>query len=403
MNLYEELKWRGLIKDFSDPVLVDKLNEGNLTFYIGTDPTGDSLHIGHLSSFLICNRLKEHGHKPIILIGGGTGLIGDPKPESERPMITKEEVLDNCEALKKQIKTMFDFEVVNNYDWLKDIAFIDYLREYGKYFPIGYMLNKDIVKRRLDDGITYAEFSYTIMQAVDFLWLYENKNCILQVAGQDQWGNMTSGIELIRKKLGKTAYAFTMPLVLKSDGTKFGKTSTGEGVWLSKDKTSVYDFYQFFLNTEDNQVIDHLKRFTFLNKEEIDELEVLLNNHPEERAAAKALAFEITAFVHGEEEANKAKTTSEEIFSKGGISENMPSFTVDSKIIEDNINVLDLLVLVNLVTSKSEGRRLVEQGGLIINQEKVLDINLIINEAYLTDNYLIIQKGKKIYLKVECI
>ncbi len=402
MTLYEELEWRGLIKDFSDPSLVDKLNNDHLTFYIGTDPTGDSLHIGHLSSFLICNRLANHGHKPIILIGGATGLIGDPKPESERPMISKEEVLNNCDALTKQINQLFNFEVVNNYDWLKDISFIDYLREYGKHFPIGYILNKDIVKRRLDEGITYTEFSYTIMQAVDFLWLYENKNCTLQVAGQDQWGNITSGIELIRKKINGSAYAFTMPLVLKSDGTKFGKTSSGDGVWLSKDKTSVYDFYQFFLNTEDNEVINRLKRFTFLNKEEIDALEVELNNQPELRKAQKALAFEITKFVHGEDEAFKVKETSEEIFNNGGISSNMPTIEIDSKIIKDNINVIDLLVLINLVPSKSEGRRLIEQGGLLINSEKVTDFNLIIDESFLSDDYLIIQKGKKTYLKVAC-
>lgn len=400
MTLYEELLWRGLIKDFSDPALADKLNNEKLTFYIGTDPTGDSLHIGHLASFLICNRLQKFGHKPIILIGGATGLIGDPKPEAERPMITKEEVLNNCNSLTNQINKVFGLEVVNNYDWLKDIPFIDYLRDYGKYFPIGYMLNKDIVKRRMEEGITYTEFSYMIMQAADFLWLYENKNCTMQVAGQDQWGNITAGIELIRRKINGSAYAFTMPLVLKKDGTKFGKTSTGESIWLSKEKTSVYDFYQFFFNIEDDTVIDYLKRFTFLSKVEIDTLELSLKEKPELREASRSLAFEVTKFVHGEEEAFLAETTSKEIFFQGGDSLNMPSIEIDINIIAAGINVLDLLMMVDLIPSKSEGRRLIEQSGLVINKEKVTDYNLIIDESYLSDNYLIIQKGKKSYLKV---
>ena len=227
MKLFDELKWRGLINDISHPELEEKLNNESLTFYIGTDPTGDSLHIGHFSSFLIATRLKKAGHKPILLVGGATGLIGDPKPSSERPMITKELVDHNFKCLKEQVIKIFDCEVVNNYDWCKDINFIDFLRDFGKYFNINYMLNKDIVKRRLDTGITYTEFSYMIMQALDFLYLYENKNCVMQVAGQDQWGNITAGIELIRKKIGKEAYAFTMPLITKADGTKFGKSEGG--------------------------------------------------------------------------------------------------------------------------------------------------------------------------------
>ena len=225
MGIYEELEWRGLIKDVSDPSIKDKLNQGGLTFYIGTDPTGDSLHIGHYSSFLICKRLKDAGHNPIVLVGGATGLIGDPKPDSERPMITKETVEHNFNCLKSQLEKLFGCEVVNNYDWSKDINFIDFLRDFGKFFNVNYMLNKDIVARRLDQGITYTEFSYMIMQALDFWWLFENKGVTLQVAGQDQWGNMTSGIELIRKKSQKEAYAFTMPLLTKSDGTKFGITN----------------------------------------------------------------------------------------------------------------------------------------------------------------------------------
>ena len=271
MNLYEELLWRGLIKDISSNELKEKLNNGGLTFYIGTDPTADSMHLGHLSSFLISKRLKNAGHNPILLIGGATGLIGDPRPTTERAMITKEEVLKNFEGLKKQAEDFFGFEVVNNYDWAKDINFIDFLRDYGKYFNINYMLDKDIIRRRLDSGITYTEFSYMIMQAMDFLHLYEEKNCTLQVAGSDQWGNITAGIDLIRKKTGKEVYGFTMPLVTTKDGKKFGK-SEGNALWLDKNKTSSYEMYQYLINVDDEMVIDYLKIFTFLSKEEIENL-----------------------------------------------------------------------------------------------------------------------------------
>ena len=273
MGIYEELVWRGLIKDVSSPDLIEKLNNGGMTFYIGTDPTGDSLHIGHFSSFLISKRLKDAGHNPILLVGGGTGLIGDPKPDSERPMITYEQVQHRFECLKKQAENLFGFEVVNNYDWLKDISFIDFLRDFGKYFNINYMLNKDIIRRRLDSGITYTEFSYMIMQAMDFLYLYEEKDCVLQCAGQDQWGNITAGIELIRKKTGKEAYGFTMPLLTKSDGTKFGKTN-GKAIWLDREKTSPYEMYQFFINSEDSKVIDYL-----VLRKEFDETKIAVVGH----------------------------------------------------------------------------------------------------------------------------
>ena len=273
MNCVEDLKFRGLIKDVSDPKIFDMLNNEKVTFYIGTDPTADSLHIGHLSTFLICKRLQEYGHKPIILVGGATGLIGDPRPTSERAMITYEQVHHNFNGLKQQLEKLFPgIEVVDNYEWSKDISFIDYLRDYGKYFNINYMINKDIIRRRIDEGITYTEFSYMIMQSLDFMHLFENKNCLMQIAGQDQWGNITAGIELIRKKLQKEAYAFTMPLVTKKDGTKFGKSESGT-IWLDPEKTSSYELYQFFLNSEDEMVIDYLKRFTFLTKEEIEDLE----------------------------------------------------------------------------------------------------------------------------------
>lgn len=399
MNCVEDLKFRGLIKDVSDPKIFDMLNNEKVTFYIGTDPTADSLHIGHLSTFLICKRLQEYGHKPIILVGGATGLIGDPRPTSERAMITYEQVHHNFNGLKQQLEKLFPgIEVVDNYEWSKDISFIDYLRDYGKYFNINYMINKDIIRRRLDEGITYTEFSYMIMQSLDFMHLFENKNCLMQIAGQDQWGNITAGIELIRKKLQKEAYAFTMPLVTKKDGTKFGKSESGT-IWLDPEKTSSYELYQFFLNSEDEMVIDYLKRFTFLTKEEIEDLERKHKEKPELREAAKTLAYEVVKFVHGVEAANNAKKTSEEIFSNGGISANMPSITIDIKDIE-NKNILDLLVLTDIASSKSEARRLVTQGGISLNKEKELEPNTIIDKTIFNDNSLIIQKGKKTFLKV---
>ncbi len=391
MKLYDELKWRGMIMDQTNNDLEERLNAGGMTFYIGTDPTATSLHIGHLSSFLICKRLKEAGHNPIILLGNATGLIGDPKPDAERPMVSKELIDNNCDAMEKQIKSLFDCEVVRNYDWSKDINFIDYLRDYGKYFPVNYMLNKDIVARRLDAGITYTEFSYMIMQALDFLYLYENKKCIMQVAGQDQWGNITAGVELIRKKLGKEAYAFTMPLVTKKDGTKFGK-SAGGALWLDKEMTSPYEIYQFFVNSEDEMVETYLKRFTFLSKEEIEELIKENNKAPEKRIASKRLGFEVVRFIHGEDEAIKAQNKAIDLFENGGMSDDMETIEIN----KDNTNILDLLVKTNLAPSKSEARRLVIQGGITIDDEKINDPNSLIAKKE-----FIIKKGKKIFLKIK--
>ena len=398
MGIYEELEWRGLIKDVSDPSIKDKLNAGGVTFYIGTDPTGDSLHIGHYSSFLICKRLKDAGHNPIVLVGGATGLIGDPKPDSERPMITKETVEHNFNCLKNQLEKLFGCEVVNNYDWSKDMNFIDFLRDFGKFFNVNYMLNKDIVARRLDQGITYTEFSYMIMQALDFWWLFENKGVTMQVAGQDQWGNMTSGIELIRKKSQKEAYAFTMPLLTKSDGTKFGKTN-GKAIWLDINKTSAYEMYQFFINTEDSKVIDYLKFLTFLSKEEIEALEAKHNEAPHLREAHKALAKEVISFLHGEEAYNDALKTAEVLFN-GGNDANMPTSEIsEDNLTNDEINIMDLLVLVNLLPSKGEARRLIQQGGLLVNDEKVTNIGLMISKEQLLEG-IKIKKGKKVYHKV---
>ena len=402
MGIYEELEWRGLIKDVSDPSLREKLNAGGLTFYIGTDPTGDSLHIGHFSSFLICKRLKDAGHHPIVLVGGATGLIGDPKPDSERPMITKETVEHNFECLKNQLTNLFGCEVVNNYDWSKDINFIDFLRDFGKYFNINYMLSKDIVARRLDAGITYTEFSYMIMQALDFWWLHKNKNVTLQVAGQDQWGNMTSGIELIRKKEAKEAYAFTMPLLTKSDGSKFGKTN-GKAIWLDINKTSAYEMYQFFINSEDSKVIDYLKFLTFLSKEEIEELEEKNKTQPHLREAHKALAKAVITFIHSEEDYEQALKISSALFSG-----NIKSLTAKEiemgfndlpcVSIEENTPLVDLLISLEVASSKREAREFLKNGAVSLNGDKVTDETLLVNKSHaIEEQFIVLRRGKKKY------
>lgn len=402
MGIYEELEWRGLIKDVSDPSLREKLNAGGLTFYIGTDPTGDSLHIGHFSSFLICKRLKDAGHHPIVLVGGATGLIGDPKPDSERPMITKETVEHNFECLKNQLTNLFGCEVVNNYDWSKDINFIDFLRDFGKYFNINYMLSKDIVARRLDAGITYTEFSYMIMQALDFWWLYKNKNVTLQVAGQDQWGNMTSGIELIRKKEAKEAYAFTMPLLTKSDGSKFGKTN-GKAIWLDINKTSAYEMYQFFINSEDSKVIDYLKFLTFLSKEEIEELEEKNKTQPHLREAHKALAKAVITFIHSEEDYEQALKISSALFSG-----NIKSLTAKEiemgfndlpcVSIEENTPLVDLLISLEVASSKREAREFLRNGAVSLNGDKVTEETLLVNKSHaIEEQFIVLRRGKKKY------
>ena len=402
MNLYEDLKWRGLIQDISDEELINKLNNEKLTFYIGTDPTADSMHIGHYSSFLISKRLAKYGHKPILLVGGATGLIGDPKPTAERPMITKEAVEHNIKGLTKQAKEIFGFEVVNNYDWTKDINVIDFLRDYGKYFNVGYMLAKDKVRSRMETGITYAEFSYMILQALDFLHLYETKNCVLQVAGSDQWGNITAGIELIRKKTDKTAYGMVMPLVTDSNGVKFGKTE-GNALWLDKNKTSSYELYQYLVNLEDSMIISYLKKLTFLSREEIEEIEAKHNEHPELREAHKILAREIITDLHGKEEYEKAVRISEALF-KGNFNDLSNEELGEAfkgnevKEIELNKNILDVLVEMNVATSKRQAREFISGNSIEIKGEKVKELDKTITEQDLiNDTFLIIKRGKKNY------
>lgn len=360
------------------------------------------MHIGHLSSFLISKRLKDRGHNPILLVGGATGQIGDPRPTTERAMITKEEVEHNFKCLKKQAEEIFGFEVVNNYDWIKDINVIDFLRDYGKFFNINYMLDKDIIRRRLDSGITYTEFSYMLLQSLDFLYLNETRGVTLQVAGSDQWGNITAGVDLIRKKTGKEAYAFTMPLVTTKDGKKFGK-SEGNALWLDKNKTSSYELYQFLVNVEDEMVIDYLKIFTFLTKEEIEQLEKKHQENPHLREAHKALAKEIITFVHGEEEYNKAIKISEALFSGNFNTLNIDEILtclkdVPNFEIKNEETVIELLVNNKICSSKREAREFINSGAIIINDKKVTDENeLITKEKALQNQLIIIRRGKKKY------
>ena len=316
MTLWEELNYRGLVKDVAGEDIGKKLDNEKISFYWGTDPTADSLHIGHYSSLVTAKRLANAGHKPILLVGGATGLIGDPRPTAEREIISYEKLNENKEKLKKQVKKLVgeNVEVVDNYDWTKEFDYITFLRDIGKYINVNYMLNKDIIARRLESGITYAEFSYTLIQGNDFLHLFENKNCCMQVAGSDQWGNITTGIDLIRKKTGKEAYGFTMPLVLDANGNKFGK-SEGNALWLDIEKTSSYELYQYLINASDELVEDYLKIFTFFTKEEIENIMKKHLEHPELRTAQKTLGHEIVKDIHGLEEANRAVKISEALFS----------------------------------------------------------------------------------------
>jgi len=402
MTLYEDLQWRGLIQDISSPELIERLNNGGMTFYIGTDPTADSMHIGHYSSFLISKRLARAGHHPLLLVGGATGLIGDPKPTAERPIISKEEVEKNIKGLTAQAKKIFGFEVVNNWDWTKDINICDFLRDYGKYFNINYMLAKDHVKSRMDVGLTYAEFSYMLLQAMDFYYLYKNYNCELQVAGSDQWGNITSGIELIRKKLDKEAYGMVMPLVTDSTGKKFGKTE-GNALWLDENKTSSYELYQYLINLDDSMIIEYLKKLTFLNKEEIENISLENEKAPEKRLAHKALAREIITDLHGEGSYLEAVKISESLFS--GDIKNFTSKDIEVAFkgltpyeINEDLNIIDLLVNSGVCSSKREAREFISNNSITINGEKINDLDFVITKDKCIDHrYLVIRRGKKKY------
>ena len=403
MTLFEELQWRGLIKDMAGEDLAKVLNGEPITFYWGTDPTADSLHLGHYSSLVTAKRLAKAGHHPILLVGGATGLIGDPRPTAEREIISKENLLKNLEGIKAQVSNIFEgkAEVVNNYDWFKGYELTDFLRDVGKYINVNYMLDKDIILRRLDSGITFAEFTYTLIQGYDFLWLYENKGCILQAEGSDQWGNITTGLDLIKKKTGKEAYAFTMPLVLDKYGNKFGK-SEGNALWLDRNKTSSYELYQYLINVDDEMVISYLKIFTFLTPEEIEELEKSNKENPHLREAHKALAREIITDLHGEEAYLEAVKISESLFS-GNIKD------LTSKQLEDAFkgiepfvakeeNLVDFLVEFGVCSSKREAREFINNGSISINGDRVTDLEFKVtkNDA-IEHKYVVIRRGKKKY------
>ena len=404
MTLFEELEWRGLVKDLAGDDIKDKLNNDKLTFYWGTDPTADSLHLGHYSSLVTAKRLAKSGHHPILLVGGATGLIGDPRPTAEREIIAKEVVDKNVEGLSKQVKEIVgnDVEVVNNYDWMKEFSFLDFLRDVGKYINVNYMLDKDIIRRRLESGITFAEFSYMLLQGYDYLHLFREKGVTLQAAGSDQWGNITTGIDLIRKMEGKQVYGFTMPLILDSTGKKFGK-SEGNALWLNENKTSSYELYQYLINTEDASVEEYLKVFTFLTPEEIIDVMKKHNEQPELRLAQKELAKQIITDLHGEDSYERALKISESLFSG-----DIKSFT--SKEIEDafkglvpfeissDLNIVDLLVESGVCSSKREAREFIGNGSITLNGDKITDLEFVVTKDNCIDSkYLVVRRGKKKY------
>jgi len=403
MTLFEELQWRGLVKDTAGEDIADKINSGNITFYWGTDPTADSLHLGHYSSLVTAKRLAKAGHHPILLCGGSTGLIGDPRPTAERDIMAKEQLDKNLQGIKAQVDKLFEgkAEIVNNYDWTKDYTYLEFLRDIGKYINVNYMLSKELINRRLETGITYAEFSYTLLQGYDFLHLFRTKNCIMQAEGADQWGNITTGLELIRKIEGKEAYGFTMPLVLDKYGKKFGK-SEGNALWLDINKTSSYELYQYLINVDDSMVTSYLKIFTFLTKEQIEELDAQNKEHPELRIAHKALAKEIITDLHGEAEYQKAVSISESLFSgniKGLTLKEVETGFKDVPTVElksEDESLIDVLVNNKMASSKREAREFLAAGSISLNGDKVTDENLKITKGLAIEGkVIVIRRGKK--------
>jgi tyrosyl-tRNA synthetase len=418
-NLVEELRWRGMIHDIM-PGTEEQLSKEMTTAYVGIDPTADSLHIGHLVSIMLLKHLQRAGHKPIALVGGATGMIGDPSGKSEERKLLDEATLrKNQEGLYNQLKLFLDFndnkpnkaEIVNNYDWTKPFDLIGFLREVGKHITVNYMLSKDSVKKRMETGISFTEFTYQLLQGYDFLYLFENKNCKLQMGGSDQWGNITTGTELIRRKLGGEAYALTCPLITKADGGKFGKTEKGN-IWLDKRYTSPYQFYQFWINTTDEDAEKYIKIFTMLSKEEI---ELLIEKHKQEphlRILQQALAKEVTIMVHGENEYNSAVEASQVLFGKGtkemlekldeqtflSVFDGVPQYSVAKVNIEQGISILDLVAVnTDIFPSKGEARKLIMAGGLSVNKEKI-NGEMVLNSSHLLNNkFILIQKGKKNY------
>lgn len=407
MGVYEELVARGLIAQVTDEKEIRELvNSGKAVFYIGFDPTADSLHVGHFMALCLMKRLQMAGNKPIALIGGGTAMVGDPSGRTDmRQMMTPETIQHNVDCFKKQMSRFIDFSddkalMVNNADWLMDLNYVDVLRDVGAHFSVNRMLTAECYKQRMEKGLSFLEFNYMIMQSYDFYALYKKYGCNMQFGGDDQWSNMLGGTELIRRKLGKDAYAMTINLLLNSEGKKMGKTQSG-AVWLSAEKTSPYDFYQYWRNVDDSDVIKCLKMLTFLSLEEIAELEKL--EGAEINKAKEVLAFELTKLVHGEEEATKAQNTARTVFAGGGKDANMPSTDLTKEELGEGIQILDLLVKCGLISSKGEGRRLITQNGISVNDAKVTDIFLEIKEDDFTDNELVIKKGKKVHHKVNLV
>ncbi|SJZ86433.1 tyrosyl-tRNA synthetase [Pilibacter termitis] len=412
LTFFEELKERGLIFQSTDEKEIEKkLNEGSSKIYIGFDPTADSLHLGHLVPVLMLKRFQEAGHTPVALVGGATGMIGDPSfKDSERQLNTVEVVQNWSEAIKGQLSQFVDFEgvenaaiIVNNYDWLGNISLIDFLRDVGKHFTINYMMSKESVKRRIETGISYTEFAYQILQGYDFYKLFNDYGVEFQAGGSDQWGNITAGTELIRRMTGKTGYAFTLPLITNSDGKKFGK-SEGNAVWLDPDKTSPYEFYQFWLNVADDDVIPFMKYFTFLSLDRIAEIEGEFNEDRGSRLGQKILAEEMTKIVHGEKALEDAKHISEVLFKGGNLKslpasvlekhfENVPSYTAQT---DENFNIVELLVASQISPSKRQAREDVTNGAIYINGERVQDLSYTLGETdKIDEKFTIIRRGKK--------
>ena len=413
-NLLEELKYRDLVYQQTDEEGIKKLLETeSVSIYCGTDPTGDSLHVGHLLPFLTLKRFAKYGHKPVVLVGGGTGIIGDPSGRSEeRQLQSLETIAENAKKLENQLRNIFggdeNIEFVNNGDWLGKMSMIEFLRDYGKLINVNYMLAKDSVSSRLENGLSFTEFSYTLLQGIDYAYLNEHHGVKMQLGGSDQWGNITTGLEIMRKLRGDVeAYGFTIPLMLKSDGTKFGK-STGGAVWLDPEKTTPYEFYQFWFNTADNDTISAIKKFTFLEKEEIEKLEESLAKEPHLRLAQKALAEELVKIVHGEVALESALNITKALFSG-----NIKELTLDelkvavkgmpkAQLRKEDINIVDFLVESGVVTSKRQAREDVNNGAISINGDKVTDLAFTIdNSSRLEDSFTVVRRGKKNYKLVE--
>ena len=404
MQIYEELVARGLIAQVTDENEIrDLVNNGKAVFYIGFDPTADSLHVGHFMALCLMKRLQMAGNKPIALIGGGTAMIGDPSGRTDmRQMMTQETIQHNCECFKKQMSRFIDFSdgkalMVNNADWLLGLNYIELLREVGACFSVNNMLRAECYKQRMEKGLSFLEFNYMIMQSYDFYSLYQKYGCNMQFGGDDQWSNMLGGTELIRKKLGKDAYAMTITLLLNSEGKKMGKTQKG-AVWLDPEKTSPYEFYQYWRNVDDADVLKCIRMLTFLPLEEIEKMDGWQGS--ELNRAKEILAFELTKLVHGEAEAEKAQATAKALFAGAADAENMPETAVAKADLAAGVQLLDVMVAAGLVKSKGEGRRLIQQGGVSLNDQKVADPLLVLTADQFEKGYAVIRKGKKIFHKI---